>query len=71
MGEVRLARDPNLQVTEDFDTLFTSHVKAKLDTRASGGREVRVEASLTRFDKANPALTVLVGPRPFVPQKAK
>lgn len=58
--EVRLSRDPDLKVTEGFDALFISHVKAKLDACASGARPVRVEASLTRFDKANPAMTVLV-----------
>lgn len=60
VNEVRLTRDPDLKVTEGFDALFKSHVQAKLDACAKGGREVRVEASLTRFDKANPALTVLV-----------
>lgn len=60
VGEVRLTRDPDLKVTEGFDALFINHVKAKLDACATGARPVRVEASLTRFDKANPAMTVLV-----------
>lgn len=60
VGEVRLTRDPDLKVTDGFDALFKSHVKAKLDACATGARPVRVEASLTRFDKANPAMTVLV-----------
>jgi hypothetical protein len=60
VGEVRLTRDPQLKVTEGFDALFKSHVQAKLDACATGQRLVRVEASLTRFDKANPAMTVLV-----------
>lgn len=61
VGEVRLTRDADLKVTEGFDALFKQHVKARLDACATGAREVRVEAVLTRFDKANPTLTLLVG----------
>lgn len=60
ISEVRLARG-QMKVTEGFDALFQQRVKAKLDGCAKGSRDLRLEARLERFDKANPAMTALVG----------
>ena len=56
---VRLTRG-DLKVTPEFDQLFRSRVKAKLDACAKGTRPLRLDASINRFDKANPVLTTLV-----------
>jgi hypothetical protein len=56
---VRLTRG-DLKVTPAFNDLFRTRVKAKLDTCAKGSRPLRLEASINRFDKANPVLTTLV-----------
>ncbi|KSB90871.1 hypothetical protein AS593_11720 [Caulobacter vibrioides] len=60
ISEVRLTRG-ELKVTEGFDGLFKQRVQAKLDGCAKGVRALRLEAKLDRFDKANPAMTALVG----------
>jgi len=60
VAEVRLTRG-ELKVTDGFDTLFKQRVQAKLDGCAKGQRPLRLEVKLDRFDKANPAMTALVG----------
>jgi len=60
ISEVRLTRG-ELKVTDGFDGLFRQRVQAKLDGCAKGSRALRLEARLDRFDKANPAMTALVG----------
>jgi len=57
--EVRLTRG-DLKVTPEFDELFREHVKAKLDACAKGSRALRLEASINRFDKANPVITTII-----------
>lgn len=56
---IRLTRG-DLKVTPEFNELFRSRVKAKLDACAKGTRPLRLEASINRFDKANPVITTLV-----------
>ncbi|PLR18734.1 hypothetical protein SGCZBJ_24090 [Caulobacter zeae] len=60
ISEVRLTRG-DLKVTDGFDALFKQRVQAKLDGCAKGQRPLRLEVKLDRFDKANPAMTALVG----------
>ncbi len=57
---IKLARDPELKVTPEFDAIFQSHVKAKLDACASGTKPLILEAELTTFEKANPVVTTLI-----------
>jgi len=57
---IKLMRSPDLKVTPGFDALFTEHVKTKLDGCAKGTRPLILEASLDRFDKANPVITTVV-----------
>ena len=58
--EITLRRDGDIKVTPDFDTLFKTHVQAELDKCATGTRPLRLEASITSLDKANPAMTLLI-----------
>jgi len=58
--EIVLKRDADLKVTPEFDTLFKQRVQAKLDACTTGDRPLRLEAELTRLDKANPVITTLV-----------
>jgi ribosome maturation protein Sdo1 len=57
---IRLSRDPNLKVTPEFDSIFQSHVKAKLDACAKGEKPLILEARLTTFKKANKVVTTLI-----------
>lgn len=50
----------DLKVTPEFDGIFQSHVKAKLDACARGTRPLRLEARIDRLDKANPVITTVV-----------
>ncbi len=58
--EITLARSAEVKVTPEFEEIFKKHVQAKLDSCATGSRPLRLEASVDRLDKANPALTTLV-----------
>lgn len=58
---ISLNRPGDLKVTDEFDTLFRSRVKAKTDACATGQRPLKLEASLDRFDKANVAMTAVIG----------
>jgi len=53
-------RPADLKVTPDFDALFESHVKGRLDRCAKGEWPLRLEAKITRLTKANPIATTLV-----------
>lgn len=57
--EVSLTRG-ELKVTPEFDGIFKSRVKAKLDACAKGTRPLRLEAKIDRLDKANPVITTVV-----------
>ena len=57
--EIALSKG-DLKVTPEFDGIFKSRVKAKLDACARGARPLRLEAKIDRLDKANPVLTTVV-----------
>ena len=58
---VTVAHEPQIKVSDDFDAAFAERVKSKLDACAKGARPLRLEASIRRLDKANPAVTVVIG----------
>lgn len=60
VSEIRLTRADALKVTDEFDDIFRSRVKARLDACATGQRALRLEAELERLDKANPVVTAVV-----------
>lgn len=58
---VTFSHDPGLKVSTGFDQVFKTRVKAELDGCAKGSRPLRLETSLTRLDKTNPAVTLVLG----------
>jgi hypothetical protein len=61
IDSVTLARPADLKVTGEFDAIFKARVKAKTDACATGARPLRLEASVQRLDKANVAMTAVIG----------
>lgn len=57
---VTLTRSPDLNVTPQFDQLFTDRVKAGVDKCAAGSRPARLEARLDKLTKANPFVTAIL-----------
>lgn len=49
------------KLTPQFDDIFRARVKAKTDACATGSRPLRLEATLDRLDKANVAVTAVIG----------
>ncbi len=59
---VTVARSKDFEkLTPGFDELFRTRVKAKTDACATGSRPLRLEATLDRFEKANVAVTAVIG----------
>ncbi|MDP3176232.1 MAG: hypothetical protein Q8M88_17550 [Phenylobacterium sp.] len=50
----------DIKVTSEFDEIFKSRVKSKLDACAKGPTPLALEVTLDRLDKANPVLTTVV-----------
>lgn len=61
VSEVRLTTDDKVTVRPEFAGIFRDHVQRKLDGCATGARPLRLEASISRFDRANPAQVLLIG----------
>ena len=61
VSEIRLTTDDKVTVRPEFAAIFQSHVQKKLDGCATGARPLRLEASISRFDRANPAQVMLIG----------
>ena len=61
VSEVRLTTDEGVTVRPEFDGIFRQHVQSKLDECATGARPLRLEASISRLDRANPAQVLLIG----------
>jgi len=57
---VSLQRDPELNVSAEFDALFRERVKAGVDQCANGSRALRLEARLDKLTKANPFVTAIL-----------
>ena len=60
VAEISLTHGADLKLTPEFESIFKAHVKAKLAACATGSRPLRLDASLSRLDKANPVITTLV-----------
>jgi len=58
---ITVVRSKPLKVTPEFDDLFKARVKAKTDACATGSRPLRLETTLDRLDKANVAMTAVIG----------
>lgn len=51
----------DIKVSPEFEQTFKTRVQAKLDQCAQGSRPLRLEASVSRLDKANVVLTAIIG----------
>lgn len=51
----------DIKVSPDFEQTFKTRVKAKLDQCATGARPLRLEATVSRLDKANVVMTAVIG----------
>ncbi len=61
VSEIRLTTDDKVTVRPEFAGIFRERVQTKLDGCATGGRPLRLEASISRLDRANPAQVLLIG----------
>jgi hypothetical protein len=61
VGEVRLAVEPEIETTGEFASIFSERVQAELSACADGARPLRLEAEITRLDRANPVQVALIG----------
>lgn len=69
--DITLRRDSDIKVTPEFDGLFKTLVQKELDRCATGSRPLRLEASITSLDKANPAMTLLIAGKNAVRGQAR
>ncbi|WP_369061408.1 hypothetical protein ABOZ73_05625 [Caulobacter sp. 73W] len=60
VDQITLAKEGEFKITPEFDQIFETRVKSKLAECATGTRPLRLEARLTRLDKANPVVTTLI-----------
>ena len=58
---VRLVVDPEIETTADFDEIFRERVQAALDRCAVGSRPLRLDAAISRLDRANPVQVAIIG----------
>ena len=58
--EITLAKG-DIKVSPQFEETFKARVKAKLDQCATGTRPLRLEATVSRLDKANVVMTAVIG----------
>lgn len=68
--EIKLTRG-DLRVTPEFNELFRTRVKAKLDSCAKGSRALRLEASIHKFERTNPVITTIVAGRNVIRGEAR
>ena len=61
VSEVRLAVEPEIETTAEFDSIFRDRVQQELDACAEGARPLRLEASINRLDRANPVQVAVIG----------
>ena len=61
VSEVRLALEPEIQTTAEFNSIFRDRVQQALNTCAVGARPLRLEASINRLDRANPVQVAVIG----------
>lgn len=54
-------RAGDIKVSPQFEQTFKGRVQTKLDQCAKGQRPLRLEASVTRLDKANVVMTAVIG----------
>jgi hypothetical protein len=68
--QVNLTRG-DLKVTPEFNELFRTRVKAKLDGCARGTRALRLDASIHKFERTNPVITTVIAGRNVIRGEAR
>lgn len=61
VASVNLAEAPTTGVSTGFETLFETAVQTRLNACAQGAEPLTLEVTLDGFDRANPAMTWLIG----------
>lgn len=61
VSEVRLTTDEGVTVRPEFAAIFRQRVQTRLDGCATGSRPLRLEASISRLDRANPVQVAIIG----------
>lgn len=61
VSEVRLTTDDGVTVRPEFAAIFRQRVQTRLDGCATGSRPLRLEASISRLDRANPVQVAIIG----------
>lgn len=59
--EVRLTTEDQVTVRPEFQGIFRERVQTRLNACATGARPLRLDAEITRLDRANPAQVMLIG----------
>jgi hypothetical protein len=61
VSEIRVTTGEGVGARPEFAGIFREHVGAQLGECATGSRPLRLEASIERLDRANPAQVMIVG----------
>lgn len=61
VSDIRLSVEPEIEASGDFASIFGERVQAELDACADGATPLRLEAEITRLDRANPVQVALIG----------
>lgn len=61
VSEIRVTTGEGVGARPEFAGIFQEHVGKKLGECATGTRPLRLEASIERLDRANPAQVMIVG----------
>ncbi|CAN5211811.1 hypothetical protein BH10PSE1_BH10PSE1_26290 [soil metagenome] len=61
VSEIRVTTGEGVGARPEFAGIFEEHVGSKLGECATGTRALRLEASIERLDRANPAQVMIVG----------
>lgn len=61
VAEIRLTVEDEVTTRPEFQGIFRERVQAKLNECATGARPLRLEAEITRLDRANPVQVAIIG----------
>lgn len=61
ISAIQLAVEPEIETTGEFQAIFHERVQEELNACADGARPLRLEASISRLDRANPVQVAVIG----------
>lgn len=59
--DIQLNLDEGIEATPEFQSIFRERVQAELNACADGARPLRLEAGISRLDRANPVQVAILG----------